>query len=306
MDFMYTSVARLRSEGLTAADLSDALAIQRISLISRMINRITGQYFQPVWYEALKLSGRDSPLIFLPDLEPIIKIVELALTPKGYDPEILEEDDYVLHSERFIARIASTVGRVAQLASANWVEGYSNYTFKGYAGWLEDVKEVEANIVTADLVQDAEEIEVDDASNFDEGDFVVVVSGDDRFGALLNSVDYGDNKFGIDKAQTKGKTYPIDADVITFGKVPIPIVWACTRMVVNQSALLIPDGGEIPDPAFESKLKTEKTDNYSYTLFSPRELMAESGSIAAGDFTGDPGVDMVLATFTAPSIALSV
>jgi len=310
MDFYYTSIARLRAEGMDETRYPDeSLLRRRILMLSKMINRITNQYFQPVYDAEQRMSGRDSALLYLSKKVPILQIDEINFHPEGSTADVIDSDYYVIHLERFFARQAGYYLRGdASLSTGTWEEGFENYTFKGWSGWLEDRRELTISIDT-DLVQDDEEVSVPDATGFVEGDFIVVIDSvnSNRFGTLINAVDYGTNKIAIDKAQTRGITYPsATSNVLTFGRVPDSIVWACTRMVVNEAALLVPENGDPVDPDFESRLKSEKTDNYSYTMFSPKDMNVDSGQLPLGTFTGDPKVDMVLATYVAPVVALSV
>lgn len=323
---LYTTVSRLRNEGVAeTATLSDSFLTRRIKECSSLIERLTGQYFAITRHDNLKLSGRNSPLLFLPKLIPILKIESLSFGPPGFTPSLIPEDWYSIHNERFIARGAFTDSRTfsgeassdpmsGNSPTPGFSEGYENYLFTGYSGWLEDQKELTVTLTEA-LSLDEIYIKVSSAVNFSEGDSVLVYSGADSFSAVVNSVDYTNNKLMIDKADTKGVTYAIGSTLVCFGRIPNAIVWACTRLVINASALLAPDatgggggggGGGVVN--FEARLKSEKTDNYSYTLFSPSEMNTATGTsqLSPGDFTGDPKIDATLATYKTPNIALGV
>ena len=57
---MYASVADLRAEGVTAAEASDARLELLLDEASRLIDRVTGWFFEPRSL-MLHLSGRGAP-----------------------------------------------------------------------------------------------------------------------------------------------------------------------------------------------------------------------------------------------------
>jgi hypothetical protein len=82
---VYASVADLRAEGVTAAEASDARLELLLDEASRLIDRVTGWFFEPRSL-TLHLSGRGAPSLELP--VPPIRIdrlllgsVELSLDP---------------------------------------------------------------------------------------------------------------------------------------------------------------------------------------------------------------------------------
>ena len=82
-DFAYTTIQRLRDEGITAAVLSDAAAQAAIRRASTTINRVTGQWFFPVEStERISVPFKRST-IHLPNLIPILRISSLILETVG-------------------------------------------------------------------------------------------------------------------------------------------------------------------------------------------------------------------------------
>ncbi len=73
---MYASVADLRAEGVTAAEASDPRLERLIEEASRLIDRVTGWFFEPRAL-TLRLSGRGAPSIELP--VPPIRLDRLTL-----------------------------------------------------------------------------------------------------------------------------------------------------------------------------------------------------------------------------------
>jgi hypothetical protein len=75
---VYASVADLRAEGVTAAEASDARLDLLLDEASRLIDRVTGWFFEPRSL-TLHLSGRGAPSIELP--VPPIRVDRLCSAP---------------------------------------------------------------------------------------------------------------------------------------------------------------------------------------------------------------------------------
>jgi hypothetical protein len=73
---VYASVADLRAEGVTAAEASDARLELLLDEASRLIDRVTGWFFEPRLL-TLHLSGRGAPSIELP--VPPLRVDRLVL-----------------------------------------------------------------------------------------------------------------------------------------------------------------------------------------------------------------------------------
>lgn len=310
MLYQYSTLKRLRDEGLPKTTLSDAATLQRIRLASEMINKVTGQYFSPTREDDTPLSGEESSNMIFSNFIPILQLERIIYEPIGATPAQLEDDEFAIKRSRFIRRISATSfleERHPRLFNekAVFLEGTNNYKVTGYTGWLENLKNVSTTLTTT-LTEDALEMTLDDVTGFDGDDMVVLydsVSGD-RAVIMLNSVDYTTNKFQIDAARLKGATFSDTVTTVTsFGSPPNSIIWACNRITISEASALYSSGGVEVDT---TKIKTEKTDNYSYTKFSPRELGAAEGGISPGDFTGSARLDAVLGEYSAPPVALMV
>jgi len=85
---VYASVADLRAEGVTLTEASDARLELLLDEASRLIDRVTGWFFEPRLL-TLHLSGRDAPSIELP--VPPIRLDRLTLgtTALSLDPSTL-------------------------------------------------------------------------------------------------------------------------------------------------------------------------------------------------------------------------
>ena len=85
---MYATVANLRAEGVTVAEASDARLRQLVEESSRLIDRVTGWFFESRAM-TLRLSGRGAPSIELP--VPSIRLDRLTLgnSELSIDPSVL-------------------------------------------------------------------------------------------------------------------------------------------------------------------------------------------------------------------------
>lgn len=73
---MYASAIDLRAEGVTVAEASDARLGLLLDEASRLVDRLTGYFFEPRLH-SLHLSGRDAPSIELP--VPVIRLDRLTV-----------------------------------------------------------------------------------------------------------------------------------------------------------------------------------------------------------------------------------
>ena len=85
---MYASVADLRAEGVTLAEASDARLELLLDEASRLIDRVTGWFFEPRLL-TLRLSGRGAPSIELPVPPICLDRLTLGTTALSLDPSTL-------------------------------------------------------------------------------------------------------------------------------------------------------------------------------------------------------------------------
>jgi hypothetical protein len=98
----YVSIAKMREEGVTAADASDARLLDRIGLASRMVEGWTKRHFEPRWLD-LFVDGRGGKKILLD--HPIIYVGEVAAgaSPQDGDESLLDPESYRVYN-RHISR----------------------------------------------------------------------------------------------------------------------------------------------------------------------------------------------------------
>lgn len=127
---MYASVADLRAEGVTVAEASDARLELLLDEASRLIDRVTGWFFEPREL-TLRLSGRGAPSIELP--VPPIRIDRLTLgsAELSLDPSQLVIVGAPVPSGFDGPRITRRYGRI-------FPRGQGNVVAEGLWGFTED------------------------------------------------------------------------------------------------------------------------------------------------------------------------
>lgn len=272
-DFVYVTIKELRDEGVEEAQHPDNRVYNRILDASNQINTTTKQIFVPV-EESIRLNGNGDKLIHHPQLIPIIKITEAYLVASDGSEDSLDLTAFEIED------------RLILYLNNKFKYGLRNYRFVGVFGWIENTKNVETE-TTAHILPDDTEIVLDDVSKLDPGD-VLLING---YYFLTHDINYTESKALIDKARLKVTQIDSGATVKCYGAPPRLI-----KKVAKQLTILnLPDmsSEQAQDSEEELRLKSEKTDNYSYTYFKPEE----SGGLSA---TGDYKIDELLAQFMPP------
>jgi hypothetical protein len=127
---MYTSVADLRSEGVASAEASDERLLGLIDEATRLIERVTGWFFEARTM-TLRLSGRGTPTLELP--VPPIRLTRLCV--HDVDQSLLPRDLVIvgapIQSGSDGARITLRHGRL-------FSRGHGNVLIEGRFGFTED------------------------------------------------------------------------------------------------------------------------------------------------------------------------
>ncbi|WP_223643796.1 hypothetical protein [Corallococcus sp. EGB] len=127
---MYASVVDLRAEGVTAAEASDARLELQLDEASRLIDRVTGWFFEPRLL-TLRLSGRGAPSI------------ELPVPPIRLDRLVLGTTELPLDSSQLLvvgAPIQSGFDgpRLTRRHGRTFPRGHGNVVAEGLWGFTED------------------------------------------------------------------------------------------------------------------------------------------------------------------------
>ncbi|KKW13134.1 MAG: hypothetical protein UY48_C0004G0009 [Candidatus Gottesmanbacteria bacterium GW2011_GWB1_49_7] len=185
-------------------------------------------------------------------------------------------------------------GRSVYLSDRFFGQGFLNLKVSGVFGWVENSRGLVTTTTTVDVKTNDTTITVADASTFFARDVIDLAgpTGSTPLRAIIESVNYTTNKFTVDVVSDP-ITVPLGSTVSTWGQVPSEIERVLA--VWSYNILLAQLGLSSPIPV--GRLKKESTDSYFYELYGPSE------NAYTGDVTGDPLMDSILDSFTAPANA---
>lgn len=142
----YALVSDLRSEGITAAQASDARLQTLIALASRYVERMTGRFFEPRPQE-LRLDGTGGRALLLG--QPIVGIERVAIDSNPFSPADLPIDVSVfrvynrhlsqgllLPDDRDNPKL-ELFHRESRFGNLVWPKGQQNVTVQGVFGYTE-------------------------------------------------------------------------------------------------------------------------------------------------------------------------
>lgn len=320
--WMFTSVANMRAEGCSTRDVDDARLRDLIIRYSETIVQATNQWFAPVRGTAL-LTGDDTPMIYLPNMIPIIAVEELRLRD-GSD-FLLEPTEYVV-GKTTIELIDVTLAPSSMFGATNFGEyvnvisvdrqirgvgrGFPSIpqgvAVTGVFGWIEGVRvrnpgtaEQQYGVATT-LAAELDSTEstaptpltltLDDVTGIRVDDIVLV--GDAGDSAWVLAVNTEDNELTVEPIYLEG-VYAAETPVYCYGRVP--------RDIENCAQLL---AYYFHRPKFRS-LQTEFAPPATPELpvhgagpesFNPN-MAATGGNGMVASETGVPRVDQILTRY---------
>jgi hypothetical protein len=306
-NFEYCTVEDLRNEGITTQECTDERAIMLIRLASAKINVFTSQWFAPTIGDEY-IDGQNSRMIWLPNFVPINKLSAISILPDRtarVGPYVMSDrrvysialtDVQLSRNSRVIELITNVCADLTHLPWA-WYqdtmdeiwfpEGRRNVKLTGVYGWLDDAKDVES-IVVGDWPERSAKIIIDDASEWQDGDFAIFPDGSMQ---IVTGVKKSTNELYFKGDPFKLKTALVDGGVIhTYGRTPILVRW-CTIKLAHIMTPKLGDSSAIDD-IVAAAIVSEKTDNYSYKL--DPSLLRDRIEAGVGS-TGDAEVDALLA-----------
>ncbi|MEW6556025.1 MAG: hypothetical protein AB1349_01570 [Elusimicrobiota bacterium] len=267
--FEYTTISRLRNEGISVQELDDQRARDIIELMSLYINSLTDQWFTPV-EDTVSLDGNNTSSIFLRNLIPIIKVKRLCVSD-----EVIEPEKYQIDWRRI------------RLLEGHFPEGRLNIEIEGVFGWLENQKEQSA-LLQSEIITGSVEAILDSVEGFNVRDIVDFIDTKNHgIRIIINEIDVQSRKLKFDSVRVTLKIEP-GAKVISYGTVPKLIERACMLLVINNKEKI--NSAEWSEKKFSGLLKRETVDNYSWEIFQE----------AAGMITSDPLTDEILGNYCPP------
>lgn len=306
-NFEYCTIDDLRNEGITTQECTDERAIRLIRIASAKINAFTSQWFAPIVGDQY-VDGQNSRMVWLPNYVPVLKLSAISILPDRtarvgpyYLPDRriyeLELSDVQISRGN---RIVELVGHVcASTMSFPWTwyhneleefwfpEGRQNVKLTGAFGWLEDPKDVESTVV-GDTPAKSKILELDDASAWQEGDFIVFPDGSSQ---IVSGVKQSTNELYFQNDPYKLRVDLSNGDKVhTYGRIPTLIRWSAVRLTHRMTPKIGDTSGQ--DDIISQAIVAERTDNYSYRL--DPSLLRERIEAGIGS-TGDSEVDALLA-----------
>lgn len=312
INYKYTTIQRLRDEGLSSGDLNDTKADRLIRLYSDRINRWTSQYFFPV-KETIRIDGTGLEGIWRPDKMPILEVDTLTVDVLGSNPSqgtVVPPEDF----EIVIPGAYDSPGRVLQLrvtggfirfinktrflrfpTIGRFPKGPKNIEIIGTFGWVSE-KEKVSTTTTAELAAKAKNVVVTDISKFDVGDAIRIGNDDPFVYALISKIDDATKTITFDDIGRIPASLVSGVSVVTFGNIPEAIQYACTRLVIEFHPLMTSEDFE--SALGQSSLTGEKIGDYSYTMQQPKYKNASA--------TGLRDIDSILQDYVAPNFPIFV
>jgi hypothetical protein len=312
--FQYTTIHRLRQEGFSQKELNEAKSLLLIQEASEILNDALGQWFTPV-RTTKKLNGHGSSILYFPNRIPFIEVLNLTelytahvtgkRIPRRLDVIVGSSDTSVFNPDEYIIR-----GRFVELLYTNFFAGRGNVQIDSYTGlmdWFDvnardsEVRKVETTLANP-VDHNAVEAVLTSADGFRERDVLLFETPDTARDLLAQAigitVNHSTETIAFDKIKTLNEAQlPAGTKVITFGAVP-RIIERATILLIKKLMLSI-GSDEYEEAVFGEKIKTERTDSYSYTLFGAKE----GGGMG---FTGDPLVDNQLNKFSEPNFSVDI
>lgn len=314
-DRLYTSIADLREEGVEQRDYSDKRVRNLIRQMSKVIDILTGQWFFPV-RERRKLNGEDSPIIYDPSLIPILKVFSvdinysnstfhnrvstLPIPDRAGDPvfpwtRIIGAGDSELEEVEFEIR-----DRYIEVLDGVWPEGVNNVLVDAFWGWLENLKDVSTTTVAGtdgEIETGKSQVKIASVEGILPKDVARISKNGKEISLLITDIDATNKLLKFDKVIEYMEKVESEATVEVLGRVPELIERACVRLVIlNKDKMTSP---EFSQAQILGQIKSERTDNYQYTLFTADEGGGGMGG-GGSKTTGDALTDRLLQEFTAP------
>lgn len=202
-----------------------------------------------------------------------------------------------------------------------FISGQYNIEMVGWWGWLESYKEFQRlTTVQIDAGTTPTTITIDDIEDattgdiLEEGDTIAVEIVPDTVKSVPKRAELavvqtiagtGPYVLTVDAIHPFPKDVVVGTKVYCFGRVPSSVADVVSYLAVRLVGVLASDitGDPSIGAVMAGLLKSEKTDNYSYTLGLPGDI-GGGGKSGLGHLTGSPRMDALLREFRKPDIAV--
>jgi hypothetical protein len=309
--YEYVSIPRMRAEGVPAS-VSDADLREKIRDASDVINLVTGAIFVSV-AAVVRVDGRSSGIVWLPNQIPIVKVnaMRYVADPPNDDLVDIDQDMYVV-KQRVIESVSPqashwrdtiTEGRMWKIQSGMPFlfpdTPPLGIEIDGVFGWLERARNPALELeLSADAIVGAQYVEVVNLGDVDTNDVLMLPRSLGR--RLVTRIEVTTKKVWFDKQELRAALTTGEKCTI-YGAVPRLVTKACALIVARNQ-------NKIADPDYQSarnqdRIRSESTDNYSYTLGGSSGSSGGSGGWDSGfSVTGCEEADQLLSAFCPPPI----
>jgi len=286
----YATVNDVRQRGVPVGAMPDDVVREALFEVSRWVEEHTEQIFYPLKAD-LYLSGRNSRLLYHPDLYPLVSVVaDVTITEQvnrsrsgtSVSSTTIER---TLTSDDF-SRIID--GRYLEKHFGVWNEGTKNYyVTDGWWGWMRMVTETDFVLANQFTLGD-DQLVLTSVVGIMRNDLITL---SDETVLTVVSVDAATNTLlveGGDLMQTASVAAASAA--VRWGQVPVGIRDFVVEAVYSGSGV---SGAGAAACAW---MRRERTDTYEYEKHSPEDM----GMVGGEFWTGNMMIDAGLARFRKP------
>ena len=304
--FEYTTVQRLRDEGLTdAVTYTDAIVRKLIRRFSKLVNRVTAQWFWPL-ENKVRLDGPVSNVISSPDLVPILELRGMEFYGES-STSVVDAATYRIGEREIWLNGRSAVNHAGfwSTSRTTYPPYNLNVVLDGTFGWLENrpyaafdaVSKITTTTTALLTSGTSTSVTLASVAGIQERSVLIFragAAGSSYAGhAIVTTVTVGTNTVTFDAINLNVATLASGANVITYGMVPEPVEDAVVRLVVLYKDKLA--SAAAAQSSNDASIIEERVDNYHYKY-------ADSVATAvAVSTTGDIEIDRLLRDYAHPN-----
>ena len=264
------TLADLASAGFTVTDPVDAA--EKIIAASEHLQKTLGMIFTPQSEEVNCRGGKN--YLEHPSSYPFLEVNSILYQNSG-----IEYDEENVIVEKWA--IKQRYGR----------KFIHDMTIDGTFGYLDNINKTQTNNAS-ELTRESDEMELDSVNNFMIGDIVDITDGDESYRIIVNAIDRENKTISFDAITDFGEEIAIGSSITRWGTIPYMIRRATILLYKKLNTAI--GSSDYEDEQLQGRIKTEKTDNYSYTLFTNQETHGSGGKPY---LTGDEMVDNALLNY---------
>jgi hypothetical protein len=296
--------------------LTPETILSRIREASAVINRLTGQWFQPVGV-TVRVSGMGDSMLHFPGYPPLLRVEGLDLSSNG-SGSVTSLENYFIETDRRILRLRHVVSGwlpdgdpFYEIESSRFPRRAGSVELRGYFGHITPVNSTDAynNVVPftttteGEIREDSTNVVLASVNGVRPGTSLLLGSAlDDLVPLFVVGIDRSSRTVTFDAlGDFLPETLAAGTAVKVFGAVPTMLGRAAAILASNYLATSQASGGSggtgVSDAAVARRLIMEKTEDYTYRLDSPIGGRDTSDSAFT---SGDAEVDNILASFVPP------